>query len=124
MRLSNRVVVMVTFAVAAAQAALTMAAPAPPKAPRPYHQKQNIVYGEVDGVALLMDVFEPKGKKNGVGIIDVVSGYWHSDRGKIEDHRRAGFYDIFCGRGYTVFAIWPGSVTKFSAAEMVKNLRT
>jgi acetyl esterase/lipase len=89
-----------------------------------YEQHKNIVYGEVDGVGLVMDVFTPTGAKNGIGIIDVASGGWHSDRGKIEDHRLARFYDIFCGRGYTVFAIRPGSVSKFTVPEMVKNLRT
>ena len=39
------------------------------------------------------------------------------------DHRRAQMYDIFCGKGYTVFAVRPGSITKFSLAEMAKNLK-
>jgi acetyl esterase/lipase len=88
-----------------------------------YEQQKNIVYGDIDGVALLMDVFIPTGVKNGVGIVDVVSGAWYSDRGKIEEHRRAQFFEIFCGRGYTVFAIRPGSRSKFSAPEMVANVR-
>ncbi len=49
----------------------------------PYVQHENIVYAETDGVGLLMDVFTPKGDANGLGIIDVISGAWHSDRGKI-----------------------------------------
>ena len=46
-----------------------------------------------DGLALVLDVFIPTGPKNGLAIIDVVSGAWHSDRGKIEEHRRAKFFD-------------------------------
>lgn len=88
----------------------------------PYVQHENIVYREVHGVGLLMDVFVPKSEKNGLGIVDVISGAWHSDRGKIRDHARAQTFDILCRKGYTVFAIRPGSITKFSAGEMLDNL--
>src|SRR5512136_2467045 len=50
-----------------------------------YEQKTDVVYGEAYGMGLLMDVFTPKGKANGLGIIDVVSGAYNSDRGKIRD---------------------------------------
>ena len=89
----------------------------------PYLQHENVVYAETDGVALVMDVFKPVGDKNGLGIVDIASGAWYSDRGKIEDHRRAQVYDIFCKRGYTVFAVRPGSITKFTAREMVDNVK-
>ena len=87
-----------------------------------YVQEQNIVYAETGGIGLLMDVFRPSGESNGLGIVDVASGAWHSDRGKIEDHKQAQMYDIFCGRGYTVFAIRPGSRSKFTVNEMVDHL--
>jgi alpha-L-fucosidase 2 len=90
----------------------------------PYVQRQDIIYGEDDGVVLVMDVFAPTGAKNGLGIIDVASGSWYSDRGKIRDHSRAGVYDTFCARGYTVFAVRPGSISRFSIPEMVRHLRT
>ena len=87
-----------------------------------YVQHENVVYGEADGVGLVMDVFTPKGKGNGLGIVDVISGAWHSDRGKIRDHIRAQMFQILCGKGYTVFAIRPGSVTKFGVLEMLAHL--
>ncbi len=90
----------------------------------PYDQRQDLVYGEVHGTGLLMDVFVPAAAKNGIGIIDVASGAWHSDRGKIRDHKMARIYDIFCGKGYTVFAIRPGSRTKYTALEMLQNVKT
>ena len=90
----------------------------------PYEQRQDLVYGEVHGTGLLMDVFVPTGTKNGIGIIDVASGSWHSDRGKIRDHKMARMYDIFCGKGYTVFAIRPGSRTKYTVNEMIANVNT
>lgn len=94
------------------------------RADSPYTQKQDIVFAETDGVGLLMDIFTPTGKSNGIGIVDVASGAWHSDRGKINDHKRAQMFDIFCGRGYTVFAVRPGSQTRFTAKEMLANVKT
>lgn len=87
-----------------------------------YVQHKDVVYADEHGVGLLMDIFVPKGEKNGHGIVDVASGAWHSDRGKIRDHERAQFYQIMCGKGFTVFAVRPGSITKFSGQEMLANL--
>lgn len=103
--------------------ALVLSSAALRAADLPYTQTKNIVFAEVDGVGLLLDVFTPTGKPNGLAIVDVASGAFYSDRGKIEDHRRAQFFDIFCSKGYTVFAVRPGSITKFSLAEMAKNLK-
>lgn len=87
-----------------------------------YTQHENLVYSEAHGIGLVMDVFVPKGDKNGRAVIDVISGAWHSDRGKIRDHARGQTFQILCRKGYTVFAIRPGSVSKFSVAEMQSNL--
>jgi len=92
--------------------------------PVPYHQKIDVVYGEVHGTGLLMDVFAPGQKPNGLGIIDVVSGAYHSDRGKIRDHIMAQVYSILCSRGYTVFAIRPGSRTRYTCLEMDAHVKT
>lgn len=89
-----------------------------------YEQRQNLVYAEVHGTGLLMDVFVPKDKTNGLAIIDVVSGAWYSDRNKIRDHTLAGLYEIHCAKGYTVFAIRPGSKTRYTALEMDQHLKT
>ncbi|WP_339731095.1 prolyl oligopeptidase family serine peptidase [uncultured Gimesia sp.] len=88
----------------------------------PYHQQKNVVYAEVHGVGLLLDIFTPVGQANGLAIVDVASGAYHSDRGKIRDHKRAQMFDIFCSRGYTVFAIRPGSIAKFNGPEMLENV--
>jgi len=88
----------------------------------PYHQQQNVVYAEVHGIGLLVDIFTPRGQANGLAIVDVASGAYHSDRGKIRDHKEARMFDIFCSRGYTVFAIRPGSIAKFSGPEMLENV--
>jgi acetyl esterase/lipase len=93
------------------------------KADTPYDRTVDLVYGDSNGTGLVMDIFVPKTNKNGFAIIDIGSGAWHSDRGKLKDHQKAGFYDVFCGHGYTVFAIRPGSQTKYTAEEMVANIQ-
>ena len=90
----------------------------------PYAQRKDVVFGEVHGTGLLMDIFTPKGKPNGLAIIDVVSGAWYSDRNKIRDHTIAQLYNIYCARGYVVFAARPGSKTRYTAAEMDRHVKT
>jgi acetyl esterase/lipase len=90
----------------------------------PYEQKKDVVYAEAHGTGLLMDVFTPTGKPNGLAIVDIASGAWHSDRGKIRDHATAQVYTIFCSRGYMVFAVRPGSKTRYTAAEMAQNVKS
>lgn len=92
--------------------------------PVPYNQTQDVVYGEVHGTGLLMDVFTPKAKTNGLAMVDVASGAWYSDRGKIRDHTLAQMYQTYCERGYTVFAVRPGSKTRYTILEMEANLKT
>ncbi|MEX2015230.1 MAG: alpha/beta hydrolase, partial [Candidatus Hydrogenedentales bacterium] len=90
---------------------------------KPFEQFQDMVYGDVHGTGLMMDVFVPTGEKNGLAIVDIASGAFHSDRGKIRDHESARFYHIFTNHGYTIFAIRPGSVTKYTAEEMVQHIK-
>ena len=40
----------------------------------PYEQKKDVVYAEAHGTGLLMDVFAPRGKPNGLAIVDIASG--------------------------------------------------
>jgi acetyl esterase/lipase len=105
-------------------AVCSLVLPDPTRADEPYRQSENVVYAEVHGVGLMLDTFVPSGQKNGHGIIDVASGAWHSDRGKIRDHERAQVFRIMCEKGFTVFAVRPGSITKFSVREMVDNVNT
>jgi acetyl esterase/lipase len=91
--------------------------------PRPYIQTQDQVFAEVHGTGLLMDIFEPTAPANGKAIVDIASGAWFSDRGKIRDHERAKVYDILCERGYHVFALRPGSRTKYTLKEMDQHVK-
>lgn len=98
-----------------------------------FTQTRNVVYGEAHGVGLVMDVFAPNGVAppamfnpssagEGLAIIDVASGAWSSDRGKIEDHYGFKMYHIFCARGYTVFAVRPGSKSRFTGLDMLAHM--
>ena len=89
----------------------------------PYTQHENVVYHDEYGVGLLMDVFVPTGDNNGIAIVDIASGSWFSDRGKIRDHKLARVYDHGCAAGFTIFAVRPGSQTNFTAQEMVANVQ-
>ena len=90
----------------------------------PYEQKIDVVYGEAHGTGLLMDVFTPNRNANGLGIIDVVSGAYYSDRGKLRDHIMAQVYTVLSSHGYTVFAIRPGSRTRYTCLEMAEHVKT
>src|SRR5688500_18177388 len=47
--------------------------------PRPdVDRKEDVIYGRKFGTALTMDVYVPKAKKNGAGVIFAVSGGWFS----------------------------------------------
>ena len=116
--MKSKIMFLLVFCVAAAMAANAVA-----QDEKPYEQTVDLVFAEVHGTGLLMDVFTPRQDKNGLAIVDVASGAWHSDRGKIRDHEKAKLYDIFCGRGYTVFAVRPGSRTKYDAEEMANHLK-
>jgi len=103
---------------------LTYNASAADDSAKPYTQQKDVVIVQSHGVAITMDVFTPTENSNGLGIIDVASGGWSSDRGKIKDHDMAQVYNIFCGRGYTMFAVRPGSSSRFSAHDMVNHLES
>jgi len=101
---------------------------------KPYDQVVDHVYATIDGADFHMDVFVPNGKARkdfyapndngfGLGIVDVASGAWHSDRGKIRDHEQSQVYAIFCARGYTVFAVRPGTRPRYTAKEMVAHIK-
>ena len=93
----------------------------------PYVQEEDHVYATIDGVDFYMDIFTPKERDpekpgHGLAIVDVASGAWHADRGKINDHKKAQFFDVFTKHGYIVFAVRPGTRGAYDATEMVDHL--
>ena len=83
-----------------------------------YDRKEDVIYGRKFGTALTMDVFRPKVKANGAGLILVVSGGWYSAHDSINE----GFVKPFVDRGYTVFTVVHGSQPRFTIPEAVADL--
>src|SRR4051812_6630153 len=73
-----------------------------------YTRKEDVIYGRKFGTALTMDVFTPKGKPNGAGIIFCVSGGWRSDKDMLTPGNIATYVVPFTERGYVVFTVMHG----------------
>lgn len=83
-----------------------------------YDRQEDVVYGRKHGMALTLDVFTPKDKANGVGVIYVVSGGWFSAHQAINP----GFIQPFLNRGYTVFAVVHGSQPRFTIPDVLEDM--
>jgi acetyl esterase/lipase len=79
---------------------------------------EDVIYGRKNGVALTMDVFEPKAKPNGAGVIVCVSAEFRS--GKEMLNQIAGVTaPQFLDRGYVVFMVTHGSQPVFTVPDIV-----
>src|SRR5688572_1861763 len=94
----------------AAQPSTTSAATTTTK---PFTRQEDIVYGRSYGTALTLDVFQPTGKRNGAGIIFVVSGGWFSAHELIGAPYFRAFLDPLTERGFTVFAVCHGCQPRY-----------
>jgi acetyl esterase/lipase len=81
-------------------------------------RSRDVIYGRKAGLALTLDVFAPRDKPNGLGILFIVSGGWRSHPGAI----RPEMYSPFLSRGYTVFAVVHGTQPKFTVPEIVQDV--
>lgn len=93
-----------------------------PKTPGRFRRARNRVYAEALGVALVMDVFQPEGPANGLGVVDIISSGWRSDRIVLNEHVGFGLCDALCGAGFTVFAASPGSARLFEGRDLVVHV--
>lgn len=84
-----------------------------------FDRSEDVIYGRKYGTALTLDVFRPKEKANGLGLIFVVSGGWFSAHEAIAVKP---FVEPFVKRGYTVFAVVHGSQPKFSIPEILDDM--
>jgi acetyl esterase/lipase len=112
---------MLTRCLVAAVAAIAFAFPAlaqEPKAGPNYTRTDDVVYGRKFGTALVMDVFAPKEKANGRGVIWCVSGGWFSDKIMVNPVYAQPFLD----RGYTVFMVMHGSQPKYTIPEVLEDM--
>jgi acetyl esterase/lipase len=91
---------------------------AEPKKDLAYDRKEDVVYGRKHALALTMDVFTPKGEKNGAGVIFCVSGGWFSAKEMIS----LVYFGELLKRGYVVFAVLHGSQPRFSIPEVLEDM--
>ena len=80
----------------------------------------DVVYGHKHGMALTMDVFQPK-EGNGIGILFMVSGGWYS--GWAPPEQTMSFFKHLLDREFTVFAVRHGSSPKYLIPEIVEDVR-
>ncbi|MBO0700422.1 MAG: alpha/beta hydrolase [Zavarzinella sp.] len=98
-------------------AALLVAFPWPVGRPA-VERTEDVIYGRKFGMALTMDVYVPKEKRNGAGIIYAVSGGWFSAKQVVPPV----VYDEFLRRGYAVFAVTHGSQPRFTIPEVLEDM--
>ena len=72
---------------------------------------RDVVYGHKDGMAMVMDVYQPEGNANGAGVVYMISGGWMSS----EAMQRAyeSMFVPLVKAGYTVFAVRHGSSPRY-----------
>ncbi len=80
---------------------------------------RDVVYGRKFGTALTMDVLKPA-KPNGIGVVFLLSGGWHSDFSMIE--KRLKHFHYFTDRGQTVFLVLHGSAPRYQVHEVVQDV--
>jgi acetyl esterase/lipase len=81
----------------------------------------DVVYGHKDGMALTFDVYRPKEKANGAGVLFMVSGGWYS-RWSPPDPT-GGQFAPMVDAGFTVFAVRHGSSPRYVIPEIVDDVR-
>lgn len=80
----------------------------------------DVVYGHKYGMALTMDVFQPK-EGNGIGVLFMISGGWYSRW--VPTRQAMKMFEPLLVKGFTVFAVRHGSSPKFLIPEIVEDVR-
>lgn len=111
-----------TFAIVSLAAAALLATH-DARAQTAYQPAKKVVYGRAMDAELSLNVLAPKGKANGLGIIVVASGAGYSSGAKFNEQEHVRIANTFCGRGYTLFVVRPGPVTKYSVIDMTDHLQ-
>lgn len=84
-------------------------------------QRLDLVYGHKDGMALTLDVFEPKVNRKGIALMFMVSGGWVSQH--IPPQGMAFLIKPLSDAGYTIIAVRHGSSPKYVIPEIVDDVR-
>ena len=86
--------------------------------PGGFTRQEDVIYGRKDGMALTMDVFNPKDKMNGAAVILVVSGGFFSSHEAINP----AFVTELLNRGYTIFAVVHGSQPRYTIPDAIADI--
>jgi acetyl esterase/lipase len=86
--------------------------------PPAFTRVEDVIYGRKYGTALTLDVFTPRAKANGAGVIWVVSGGFVSSH----DFVNAAFFRPILAHGYTVFAVVHGSQPRYTVPEILQDM--
>jgi acetyl esterase/lipase len=87
----------------------------------PHTRHKDVIYHRKDGVSLTMDVFVPRAKPNGAGVIMCISAEYRSSKEMLD-----GMIDyttgVFLNRGYVVFMVCHGSQPRYTVPEIEKDI--
>lgn len=89
--------------------------------PRPYLRQSDVIYGRRAGAALTMDVFTPKKDANGIALVYFVSAGWMTTQPMIDLPLFSLFIEEPVKRGYTLFAVCPGSQPAFTIPDAIAD---
>jgi acetyl esterase/lipase len=90
--------------------------------PHPYARRCDVIYGRRSGAALTMDVFTPKKDAKGIAIVYLVSAGWVTKQSMIDLPLFSLFIDEPVKRGYTLFAVCPGSQPSFTIPDAIADV--
>jgi len=90
--------------------------------PHPYVRRCDVIYGRKAGATLTMDVFTPKKGAKGIAVVYPVSGGWITKQTMIDMPLLSFFIDEPVKRGYTLFAVCPGSQPTFTIPDAVADV--
>lgn len=76
---------------------------------------RNVVYGQKDGLAMVMDVYKPDSAANGAAVAYMISGGWMSSL-PMQGAYESMFLPLV-NAGYTVFAVRHGSSPRYNVLE-------
>lgn len=76
---------------------------------------RNVVYGQKDGLAMVMDVYQPEANANGAAVAYMISGGWMSS--PMMQNAYETMFVPLVDAGYTVFAVRHGSSPRYNVLE-------
>ena len=83
---------------------------------------RDVIYGRKHGLALTLDVHQPRDNGNGIGLVFIASGGWYSGK-ELADYLTPQFIEPAVLRGYMVFVVVLSSRPRFTIPEMREDVQ-